>query len=113
MVAYPWLKPQSILYFILIFLLSASLRVPAIAQSQPPLFPIANSLHIGAVSTAATGDFNSDGQPDLIFSSPTAAGGGQFATLTVLLNQGATSNPTPVITNSLTCSSVTSPWSPT
>lgn len=108
MVAYPWLKPQSILYFILIFLLSASLRVPAIAQSQPPLFPIANSLHIGAVSTAATGDFNSDGQPDLIFSSPTAAGGGQFATLTVLLNQGATSNPTPVTTNSLTCTSVTS-----
>jgi hypothetical protein len=92
MVAYPWLKPQSILYFILIFLLSASLRVPAIAQSQPPLFPIVNSLPGGAaISTPATGDFNGDGQPDLIFSSPTAAGGGQFATLTVLLNQGATS----------------------
>jgi hypothetical protein len=108
MVAHPWLKPRPILYFILIFLVSASLQIPAIAQSQPPLFPIANSLPIGAVSTPATGDFNGDGQPDLIFSSPTAAGGGQFATLTVLINQGATSNPTPVITNSLTCTSVTS-----
>jgi hypothetical protein len=108
MVAYPWLKPRPILYFILIFLVSASLQIPAIAQSQPPLFPIANSLPVGTISTPATGDFNGDGQPDLIFSSSTAAGGGQFATLTVLLNQGATSNPTPVITNSLSCTSVTS-----
>jgi hypothetical protein len=108
MVAYPWLKPLPILYFILIFLVSASLQISAIAQSQPPLFPIANFLPIGAVSTPATGDFNGDGQPDLIFSSSTAAGGGQFATLTVLLNQGATSNPTPVITNSLSCTSVIS-----
>jgi hypothetical protein len=109
MAANPWLKPSSVLRFAsCIFPLSALLPVAAIAQSQPHLFPIANFLPIGAVSTPATGDFNSDGQPDLIFSSPTAAGGGQFATLTVLLNQGATSNPTPVITNSLSCTSVTS-----
>jgi hypothetical protein len=87
---------------------SASLQIPAIAQSQPPLFPIANSLPVGTISTPATGDFNGDGQPDLIVSSSTAAGGGQLATLTVLLDQGATSNPTPVITNSLSCTSVTS-----
>jgi Bacterial Ig-like domain (group 3)/FG-GAP-like repeat len=109
MAANPWLNPSSVLRFAsCIFPLSALLPVAAIAQSQPHLFPIANFLPIGAVSTPATGDFNSDGQPDLIFSSPTAAGGGQFASLTVLLNQGATSNPTPVITNSLGCTSVTS-----
>jgi hypothetical protein len=109
MAAYPWLKLRPILYFVLIPLLNASLPIPAIAQTQPPLFPIANFLPFGAVSTPATGDFNGDGQPDLIYSPPpTPTPSQQFATLTVLLNQGATSNPTPVVTNSLTCTSVTS-----
>ena len=109
MAAYPWLKLRPILYFVLIPLLNASLPIPAIAQTQLPLFPVANFLPIGAVSTPATGDFNGDGQPDLIYSPPpTPTPSQQFATLTVLLNQGATSNPTPVITNSLTCTSVTS-----
>ena len=109
MIAYPWLKPRSILYFILIFLLSASPQIPAIAQSQPPLFPIANSLPIGTVSTPAIGDFNGDGQPDLIYSPPPApTPSQQFATLTVLLNQGANTNPQPVVTGSLNCTSVTS-----
>lgn len=83
--------------------------LPAAAQSQSPLFPIANTLPIGAVSTPAVGDFNGDGQPDLIYSPPPIpTGSTQFATLTVLLNQGAASNPTPVVTSSLTCTSVTS-----
>ena len=83
--------------------------LPAAAQSQSPLFPIANTLPIGAVSTPAVGDFNGDGQPDFIYSPPPIPTGiHQFTTLTVLLNQGAATNPTPVVTNSLTCTSVTS-----
>jgi hypothetical protein len=83
--------------------------LPAIAQSQSPLFPIANTLPIGAVSTSTVGDFNGDGQPDLIYSPPPIpTGSNQFATLTVLLNQGTATNPTPVVTSSLTCTSVTS-----
>jgi Bacterial Ig-like domain (group 3)/FG-GAP-like repeat len=103
MTANPWLKSSPCLLSPLCIILIALLPAAAIAQIQPPLFPIANFLPIGAVSTPATGDFNGDGQPDLIFSSAT----GQFATLTVLLNQGAAS-PTPIVTSSLTCTSVTS-----
>ena len=83
--------------------------LPATAQSQSPLFPIANTLPIGAVSTSAVGDFNGDGQPDLIYSPPPIpTGSNQFATLTVLLNQGTATDPSRVVTSSLTCTSVTS-----
>jgi len=107
MSAISWLKfirkTLSFPHLLLIILL------PAAAQSQSPLFPIANTLPIGAVSTPAVGDFNGDGQPDLIYSPPPIpTGSHQFTRLTVLLNQGAATNPTPVVTNSLTCTSVTS-----
>jgi hypothetical protein len=109
MTANPWLKSSPYLLSLLCIALITLLPAAAIAQTQPPLFPIANFLPIGAVSTPATGDFNGDGQPDLIYAPPPIpTGSTQFATLTVLLNQGATSNPTPVVTNSLSCTSVTS-----
>ena len=108
MTANPWLKSSPCLLSPLCIFLITLLPAAAIAQTQPPLFPIANSLPIGAVSTPAVGDFNGDGQPDLIYSPPpTPTPSQQFATLTVLLNQG-TANPTPIVTNSLTCTSVTS-----
>jgi hypothetical protein len=70
---------------------------------------MANTLPIGAVATPAIGDFSGDGQPDLIYSPPPVpTGSQQFATLTVLLSQSAAANPTPVVTNSLTCTSVSS-----
>jgi hypothetical protein len=109
MTANPWLKSSPYLLSPLCIALITLLPAAAIAQTQPPLFPIPSTLPIGAVSTPAIGDFNGDGQPDLIYSPPpTPTPSQQFATLTVLLNQGATSNPTPVITNSLSCTSVTS-----
>jgi Big-like domain-containing protein/VCBS repeat protein len=107
MTANPSLKSSPCLLSPLCTTLITLLPSAAIAQTQPPLFPIPSTLPIGAVSTPAIGDFNGDGQPDLIYSSSTAAGGGQFATLTVLLNRGA-ANPTPIVTSSLTCTSVTS-----
>src|SRR5271156_4701592 len=96
-------KTHSFPRFLAMVLLSAT------AQGQTPLFPITNTLPIGSVSTSAVGDFNGDGQSDLIYSPPPIpTGSNQFATLTVLLNQGTATNPTPVITSSLTCTSVTS-----
>ena len=107
MSAISWLKllskTHSFSCFLVMVLLSAT------TQGQTPLFPITNTLSIGAVSTPAVGDFNGDGQPDLIYSPPPIpTGSNQFATLTVLLNEGAATNPTPVVTSSLTCTSVTS-----
>jgi hypothetical protein len=68
----------SLLGTLLITLLSAA----ANAQSQPPLFPIANTLPIGAIATPAISDFNGDGHPDLIYSPPpTPIPSQQFATL--------------------------------
>jgi Bacterial Ig-like domain (group 3)/FG-GAP-like repeat len=104
----PWLKSSPCLLSPLCIILITLLPAAAIAQTQPPLFPISNTLPIGAVATPAIGDFNGDGQPDLIYSPPpTPTPSQQFATLTVLLNQGS-ANPTPIVTSSLTCTSVTS-----
>jgi hypothetical protein len=108
MTANPWLKSSPCLLSPLCIILVTLLPAAAIAQTQPPLFPISNTLPIGAVATPAIGDFNGDGQPDLIYSPPpTPTPSQQFATLTVLLNQGS-ANPTPIVTSSLTCTSVTS-----
>jgi hypothetical protein len=108
MTANPWLKSSPCLLSPLCIILITLLPAAAIAQTQPPLFPVSNTLPIGAVATPAIGDFNGDGQPDLIYSPPpTPTPSQQFATLTVLLNQGA-ANPTPIVTSSLTCTSVTS-----
>ena len=109
MTANPWLKSGPMMYSLLCTLLITLLPAAAIAQSQPPLFPLANTLPIGAVSTPAIADFNGDGQPDLIYSPPPVpTGSQQFVPLTVLLNQGVSANPTPVVTTSLSCTSVTS-----
>jgi hypothetical protein len=108
MTANPWLKSSPYLLFPLCITLITLLPAAAIAQTQPPLFPIPSTRPIGAVSTPAIGDFDGDGQPDLIYSPPsTPTPSQQFATLTVLLNQGA-ADPAPVVTSSLTCTSVTS-----
>jgi hypothetical protein len=108
MTANPWLKSSPCLLSPLCIILITLLPAAAIAQTQPPLFPISNTLPIGAVATPAIGDFNGDGQPDLIYSPPPPpTPSQQFVTLTVLLNQGA-ANPTPVVISSLTCTSVTS-----
>src|SRR5580692_13102193 len=109
MTANPWLKSSPCLLSPLFIILITLLPAAIIAQTQPPLFPISNTLPIGAVATPAISDFNGDGQPDLIYSPPpTPTPSQQFATLTVLLNEGAATNPTPVVTSSLTCTSVTS-----
>jgi hypothetical protein len=108
MTANPWLKSSPYVLSPLCITLITLLPTAAIAQTQPPLFPIPSTLPIGAVSTPAIGDFNGDGQPDLVYSPPpTPTPSQQFPTLTVLLNQGA-ADPTSVITSSLSCTSVTS-----
>ena len=106
MSAFSWLKALIGTHsFPLLFMVLSS----AAAQGQSPLYPVLPTLPIGAVSTPAVGDFNNDGQPDLIYSPPSIpTGSNQFAALTVLLNQGTGTNPTPVVTDSLTCTSVTS-----
>jgi len=50
-----WLLSRPTLYSLLRTLLITLLSAAANAQSHPPLFPIANTLPIGAVGTPASG----------------------------------------------------------
>jgi hypothetical protein len=83
------------------------LSVAASGQNQQPLFPTTGFYSPGsAVLGMTSGDFNGDGQPDLAFDSlPFESQTPTFTTVTVLLNQGATTPPIPVVTTSLTCTS--------
>lgn len=89
---------RSLLVLLIALLVSASTS----AQTQP-IFPT-TSFYPGSNPTpnaTAAGDFNGDGQPDLAYISSSSSG------VTVLLNQGATTPPIVVVTNTLSCSPTT------
>ena len=113
MTAAPWLSLTRKTLLLCFALTSALLSGTSSAGAQQPLFPITNFYApANPVSTFAVGDFNGDGQPDVVFASP-AASSGQYATLTVLLNNGPSALPTPILTNSLSCTSIPQVLPPT
>ncbi|WP_433975487.1 FG-GAP-like repeat-containing protein [Tunturiibacter lichenicola] len=73
---------------LLALLIAILISSPARAQNQP-LFPVTPLFDIGDQQVLATGDFNGDGQPDLITILPN----NQNSTLITLLNQGNTNPP--------------------
>jgi hypothetical protein len=77
-------------------LVSTLLSVISSAQTQPPLFPTTSFVDIGAQVVTATGDFNGDGQTDLV-TIPALSGP---VIVSVLLNAA---NPTPplIVTTNL------------
>jgi Bacterial Ig-like domain (group 3)/FG-GAP-like repeat/FG-GAP repeat len=92
---------RSLLVLLIALLISAS-----ISAQTPPIFPTTAfypnfNLASSAPNVFAAGDFNGDGQPDLAYISNNPVG------VVVLLNQGATTPPIVVVTNSLTCSATT------
>jgi hypothetical protein len=103
-----WFKPPSVSQFLLAFLIAPLFLIQAFAQSQPPIFPTTSFYPLPAGQFPfgmATGDFNGDGKSDLVYLSiPSSSSGGvPSGTVTVLLNQGPTTPPIPVATNSLNC----------
>jgi hypothetical protein len=64
MSATPWLKLlRNIRPLVLV---STLLSAISSAQTQPLLFPTTSFVDLGAQTVMATGDFNGDGQPDLV-----------------------------------------------
>ncbi len=101
----PWFRFPRKPLLIWLTLVAAVLSAPIGASGQQPLFPVTSFYNPpSAASVFVPGDFNGDGQPDIAFVSP-AVSAGQFATLTVLLNNGS-SSPTSVVTNTLNCTAV-------
>jgi hypothetical protein len=87
---------RSLLVLLIALLVSAFTS----AQTQP-IFSTTSFYPIPNFYATAAGDFNGDGQPDLAYISYKQLGA------TVLLNQGATTPPIAVVTNSLTCGAIT------
>jgi hypothetical protein len=84
-------------------LMSIFLTLVAAAQTPSPLFPVTAFQRVGNESAFTTGDFNGDGEIDLVYSStPGGITPGPEA-ITVLLYTGPTTPPTPVVTNLTTC----------
>ncbi len=109
MSAIPWCNTwRHIGPFLLFFLITFLLPVATLGQTQQPIFPTTQvTAPTGVVLSLAAGDFNGDGQPDVVYVAvpSTSTQGPPPVTLTVLLNQGATNPPVAVTTNSLsTCS---------
>jgi hypothetical protein len=90
----PWCKTPSGARSFLAFLIATFLPLPALAQTQTPIYPVPSLRP--AFAGEVTGDFNGDGLPDEVYISSATA-------ITVLLNQGATDPPTSVVTGGLTC----------
>jgi hypothetical protein len=102
----PWLSSTQKTLLFCLTLICIYLQAPAIATAQQPLFPVTNFYAPASTVSAFTiGDFNGDGNPDVAFASP-AASSGQFATLTVLINNGDAALPTPIVTSSLSCTAI-------
>jgi hypothetical protein len=73
---------------LLALVIATLISLPALGQNQP-LFPVTSLFDIGDQQVLASGDFNGDGQPDLITILPN----NQNSTLITLLNQGNTNPP--------------------
>jgi hypothetical protein len=84
----PWIKTPHRARFLLLVLIAQLFSLPAFAQNQP-LFPVTPLFDIGDQQVLASGDFNGDGQPDLITILPD----NESSTLITLLNQGNTNPP--------------------
>ncbi|WP_433967074.1 FG-GAP-like repeat-containing protein [Tunturiibacter gelidiferens] len=78
---------------LLALLIAPLLSLPAFAQTDP-LFPVTPLFDIGAQQVLATGDFNGDGQADLVTILPDNGS----STLTIILNQSNTNPPLSVTT---------------
>jgi hypothetical protein len=91
MSATPWLK---LLRNTGLLVLLTLLSVISSAQTQTPLFPTTSFFDAGAQVVTATGDFNGDGQVDLVTLTPNQGA----SIVTALLNQGDTTPPLAVTT---------------
>jgi hypothetical protein len=90
-----WFKIPCGAWLLPALLITPLLSLPALAQTQPPIFPTPIISSTTVVAGAATGDFNGDGLPDQAYVSGT--------TITVHLNQGPNNPPTLVVTSGFTC----------
>lgn len=79
---------------LLLLLIAQLLSLPTVAQNQP-LFPTLATFPVGAGQSIAAGDFNGDGQADLAAISLSSTS----TTLTIFLDQGATTPPLSVATS--------------
>ena len=95
MTATPWCKTPSGARSLLAFLIALLLTLPAVAQTQTPIFPSPATSTTPVIAGMATGDFDGNGLPDTAYVSA--------PTITVLLNQGQGTAPIPVVTSGLTC----------
>ena len=84
------------------------------AQTQQQIFPITplstppgiSENVSGRIQALVPGDFNGDGQPDLAYVVPAPLVNGAFVgypTVVILLNEGSSNAPTPIVTNMLSC----------
>jgi hypothetical protein len=95
MSATPWLNAFRNTRPLVLVLFSTLLPVISSAQTQPPLFPTTSFVDAGAQVLTATGDFNGDGQVDLV-TLPALNGP---LIVSVLLNAGSPTPPLIVTTN--------------
>lgn len=79
---------------LLVLLIALFVSLAALAQTQPPLFPITSFFDAGGQTVTTTGDFNGDGRPDLVTVTPNQ----NASIVTALLNQGDTTPPLAVTT---------------
>jgi Bacterial Ig-like domain (group 3)/FG-GAP-like repeat len=86
MSATPWLNLLRNTPPLVLVLFSTLLPVISSAQTQPPLFPTTSFVDAGAQVLTATGDFNGDGQQDLVTLTPNQGA----SIVTALLYQGDT-----------------------
>jgi Bacterial Ig-like domain (group 3)/FG-GAP-like repeat len=104
--------PRELRPLLLSFLIPLLFLSAGGAETQAPIFPSASFTPPVGVSTSslATGDFNGDGLVDLAYITvpATVYNGTPTSTLTVLLNQGESTAPVAVTTNSLSGCPLTS-----
>jgi hypothetical protein len=98
MTATPWCKTLSGARSLLACLIATLFTLPAVAQTQTPIFPLPITTTVPAEPGMVTGDFNGDGLPDTAYVSYVST-----PTVTVLINQGQGNPPTSIATIGLSC----------
>jgi hypothetical protein len=104
MTATPWCKTPSGARSLLAFLIALLLTLPAVAQTQPPIYPLPIISPTAFVPGAVIGDFDGNGLPDQAYPSTTGAPYFQSTKgITVVLNQGPNNPTVSVSTSGLSC----------
>ncbi|WP_433969382.1 FG-GAP-like repeat-containing protein [Tunturiibacter gelidiferens] len=88
---------------LLAFLIAPFLTLPAVAQTQPPIYPLPIISPTTLVSAGVIGDFDGNGLPDQAYLSTAGAPYYQNNGVTVVLNEGPNNPTVSVVTNGLSC----------